>query len=126
MANEKYQACIDACNQCATACNYCASACLQEDDVKMMARCIALDIDCAQICQLASAFMARGSVQVQAVCKLCADICGMCGDECAKHPMDHCRQCADACRKCAEECRRMSQQASGSSANSGAVQQGAR
>ncbi len=118
--------CIEACDQCAMACNYCASACLQEDDVKMMARCIALDMDCAQICQLASAFMARGSDQIQAVCALCADICDACASECAQHSMDHCQRCAEACRKCADECRRMSQQSGASLASSGAAQPGAR
>lgn len=75
----------------------------------MMARCIALDMDCAAICQLASAAMARGSEHVQAICALCADICDACADECGKHSMDHCQSCAEACRRCAQECRRMAQ-----------------
>lgn len=41
---------------------------LQEADVKPMARCIALDMDCAQACQLAIAFMAGGSEHVGAGC----------------------------------------------------------
>jgi hypothetical protein len=39
----------------------CATKCLQEPDVKRMARCIALDMDCAAICRLASGYMAPGS-----------------------------------------------------------------
>lgn len=109
MAHQHDASCIQACDQCAIACSYCSTACLQEDDVKMMARCIALDIDCADICKLASAAMARGSEQAQAICALCADICEACGEECGKHPMDHCQACAEACRRCAQECRRMSQ-----------------
>jgi hypothetical protein len=111
MAHQQYASCIEACNQCAVACHHCATACLQEPDVKMMARCIALDIDCAAICELAAGAMARGSENAQAICALCADICEACGEECAKHSMDHCQQCAQACRRCADECRRMSQQA---------------
>lgn len=111
MAHQQYGTCIEACNQCAAACNHCAAACLQEADVKMLARCIALDIDCAEVCQLAATAMARGSQYAQAICKLCADVCQMCGDECAKHSMDHCRQCAEACHRCADECRGMAQQA---------------
>ncbi len=42
-----YTSCIEACLSCATACNQCFAACLKEVDVKMMARCIALDADCA-------------------------------------------------------------------------------
>lgn len=107
MAHEKFQECIDACDACAATCDHCSVACLNEDDVKMMARCIALDMDCAQICRLASAYMARGSEFALALCRLCADVCQACGDECAKHEADHCRECAEACRRCAEVCRRM-------------------
>jgi hypothetical protein len=109
MAHQQYTSCIEACNQCAIACNHCSTACLLEQDVKMMARCIALDMDCAAICELATAAMARGSEQVQGICALCADICDACGEECAKHQMAHCQECAAACRRCAEECRRMAQ-----------------
>lgn len=108
MAHQQHIQCIEACNACATACNHCAAACLQEPDVKRMARCIALDTDCGATCQLATAAMARGSTNAQAICALCADICQACGDECAKHSMGHCQECADACRRCADECRRMS------------------
>ncbi|WP_217619627.1 four-helix bundle copper-binding protein, partial [Achromobacter sp. GbtcB20] len=38
--HQQHETCIKACNDCADACDMCASACLQEDDVKMMARCI--------------------------------------------------------------------------------------
>lgn len=107
MPHQKFNACIEACNACAVACNHCAASCLQEPDVRMMARCIALDIDCAQICALAAGAMARGSEHAKAICALCADICQTCGDECAKHRMDHCQECAQACRRCAEECRKM-------------------
>ena len=107
MAHQQYASCIDACDACAVACNHCATACLQEPDVTMMARCIALDIDCAAVCQLASAAMARGSEQAQAICTLCADFCAACGDECSQHSTDHCQACAQACRRCADECRQM-------------------
>jgi hypothetical protein len=109
--HQTHQACIDACNACADACDHCATACLQEQDVKVMARCIALDIDCAAICRLAAGFMARGSEASKAICATCADICERCGEECARHQHDHCQQCAQACRRCAEECRRMASMA---------------
>ena len=109
MTHQQYRACIDACNQCVSACNHCAVSCLREDDPKPMARCIALDIDCAAFCQLAAAAMARDSEKAGAICALCADICQTCSDECTKHPMDHCKACAEACRLCAEACRGMAQ-----------------
>lgn len=107
MAHQQYASCIDACNACADACDHCATACLQEDDVKMMVRCIALDIDCAAICRLAAGAMARGSQFAQAICATCVQICQACGDECGKHQHPHCQECAQACRRCADECRRM-------------------
>lgn len=112
MAHQQFASCIEACNACADACDHCAVACLAEADPKPMARCIALDIDCAQICRVASAFMARGSELVNSFCALCADICEACAEECERHSMEHCKQCAQACRQCTEECRRMVQQAS--------------
>ena len=111
MPHQQFQSCIDACQSCAIACDHCAASCLQETDVKKMARCIALDIDCAEICRLAAAYMARGSPLAGEVCETCALVCEACGEECAKFEMEHCRECAEACRRCAEECRRMAAQA---------------
>lgn len=107
MSHQINQACVDACNACADACDRCATACLQEPDVKMMARCIALDIDCAAICRLAAGYMARGSEFDSEICRLCAQICQACGEECGNHQMAHCQACAKACMDCADECRRM-------------------
>lgn len=107
MPHGEFQSCIDACNACAVACDHCAVSCLGENDVKAMARCIQLDMDCAALCRLAAGYMARGSERAGAICGLCAEMCDACGDECAKHEMAHCQECAEACRRCAEECRRM-------------------
>lgn len=107
MAHEQFRDCIDACEACANACDHCATACLKEPDVSMMARCIALDIDCAQLCRYAAGAMARGSELAPQICALCADVCEACGEECARHQHAHCKTCADACRRCAEACRRM-------------------
>ena len=93
--------------KCITACETCATACLQEDNVEMMARCIALDMDCAQICRIAASYMSRGSDFAREICRLCAEVCKACGDECARHQHDHCQECARACRRCEEECARM-------------------
>jgi hypothetical protein len=107
MPHQKFVSCIQACYECAEACNHCAASCLQEEDVKMMARCIALDIDCAEICAVAAAAMGRASESSKALCAACADICRNCGEECARHQMVHCQECARACMRCAEECRNM-------------------
>jgi hypothetical protein len=107
MAQQSFQSCIDACNACAAACDHCAASCLEEKDVEAMSRCIALDIDCAQICRLAAGFMARNSELAGTLCETCAEICEACGDECERHEMQHCKDCAAACRRCADACREM-------------------
>lgn len=106
MNTDDIQACIDACNRCATACDLCAAACLNED-AQAMARCIALDIDCAQICRVTAGFIARQSASVADVCRACAAVCDACVAECTQHQMEHCQRCAEACRQCAEACRRV-------------------
>ena len=107
MAHHQHHSCIDACNACANACDHCSTACLKEPDVKEMAECIRLDMDCAAICRLAASYMARGSDFAKQLCSLCADICEACGKECARHQHPHCQECAKACQQCADECRRM-------------------
>lgn len=107
MHQQQFESCIKACYACADACDMCTTACLGEQDVKMMARCIALDIDCAQLCRVAAGFMARGSASAKAICQVCASICDMCAEECGKHSMQHCKDCASACRQCADACRKM-------------------
>lgn len=100
----QFQSCIDACNACADACDNCAAQCLKEADVTAMARCIELDMDCAQLCRTAAALMARASVHSAEIAQLCMHACRACADECGKHQMTHCRECAQACLKCLAEC----------------------
>lgn len=107
MSHHQHANCIEACDQCASSCDHCSTACLQEPNVSEMTRCIQLDMDCADICRLTSALMARNSTNMQPACLLCAQICDACADECDKYAYDHCQECAKACRRCAEECRKM-------------------
>ena len=104
MLSQKEIECLRACNECAAACLQCATACLKEDQPKPMVHCIALDLECADICRLAAASIARGGEYVKAICTLCAKACQSCSAECAKHPMEHCKRCAEACKHCAEAC----------------------
>jgi hypothetical protein len=106
-AYHTYKTCIEACLNCAAICNHCASSCIQEDDVKMMTRCIQLDMECAAMCYASAQLMSLGSDKAKDICRLCATFCNECGNECAKHETEHCRECAAACKKCAEECEKM-------------------
>lgn len=107
MAHERYQHCIDECNNCATLCNHCAVECLHEND-EQLTRCIQLDMECAVICRSAAEIMTLGSMYSEKIGEVCADVCNACAAECEKHShMEHCRQCAEACRRCADACMHM-------------------
>ena len=107
--SQQYHACLEACVECLGACEMCSDACLDEDNIKMLARCIRLDRDCAEACAAAVRAMARGGALAQEFCRMCADACAACAEECEKHAghHDHCRICAEACRRCEAECRKM-------------------
>src|SRR5215218_1566695 len=51
--------CIEACFACAQTCTACADACLGEQDIQMLARCIRLDLDCADICSATGSILSR-------------------------------------------------------------------
>ena len=106
MSHDQNQRLMDALAKCAAECSHCATACLKEQDVKMLERCIRLDLDCAEICESATGFVARGSEHAEHILRVCAEICNACAEECEKHGhhMDHCKRCAEACRACAEAC----------------------
>ncbi|MGM9923974.1 MAG: four-helix bundle copper-binding protein [Bacillus sp. (in: firmicutes)] len=107
MSHEKYQSAIEVLHECMTACNHCFDACLKEEDVKMMAKCIRLDRECADICAYLEQALGRGTAFVSELAEVCAVICEACGKECQKHDHDHCQKCADSCFACAETCRKL-------------------
>lgn len=110
MSNQKFKDCIDACVACAVACSDCATECLNEEEVKMLTKCIKLDLEGAAICRSAAEVMSLGSGYSGHLCRVCADVCKACAEECEKHAemgMEHCRVCAEACRECAEVCETM-------------------
>lgn len=104
--NTKHVETLKALLECLQECNHCFDACLNEDDVKMMADCIRLDRECADICAFTAQALMRNSPVSDELLKACAAICERCADECAKHEAEHCKKCAEACRKCAEACRK--------------------
>jgi|SRR5699024_6363140 len=106
MAHKENKELLKTLHACIAACNHCATACLDEEDVKMLSKCIKQDIDCAEMCGLTAAYVARGSEFSKKILNLCAEICDTCADECEKHTnMEHCQECAKACRACAKACR---------------------
>ncbi|MFS2189122.1 four-helix bundle copper-binding protein [Mucilaginibacter sp. P25] len=104
MQNHDHRVIIQKLLDCALACEHCATACLHEEDVKMMANCISLDRDCADICVQGARLLQRDSVIAHQYLVLCEEICRLCAAECGKHQHDHCQECAKACIDCAEAC----------------------
>jgi hypothetical protein len=102
-----YKNCIEACSRSASICNHCASHCLNEDDAKMMASCIQLDMECAAACYASAQLMSLRSSQAKVICIICAKLCDDCSEECGKYENEHCKECAEACRTCAAECHTM-------------------
>jgi hypothetical protein len=101
---------IDTVYQCARSCIACADACLAEDDVSHLKQCIALDLDCADVCEATGKLLTRlasDAVQLRVsqlmACKLA---CELCAEECERHASmhEHCRLCAEACRNCEKAC----------------------
>ena len=93
---------IEACLACVITCEICLSDCITRNEI----RCASLCRDCADICNLAARFEARGSNFTTGLHALCAEICQACFVECTKHADHHdtCRACAEACEKCVQIC----------------------
>jgi hypothetical protein len=103
--------CIEACFDCIQACTTCADACIGEGDMQMLARCVRLDLDCADICEATGRILSRQTAteaqMLRAILQACAEACRLCAEECenhAEHGMEHCRVCAEACRRCEQAC----------------------
>lgn len=101
---DSFNASLTALNDCATYCDLCTSACLREREVEKLAHCIRETIDCAEICRVTSALLARSSDSVRDLCRACAEVCARCAAHCEGLDYDHCRACARACRRAQEEC----------------------
>ena len=102
--------CIDECFSCAATCTSCADACLGEDMVQELVRCIRLNLDCADVCDVTGRVLARQTAfepqLARHMLETCAAACRACADECDRHAdhHEHCRVCAEACRRCEQAC----------------------
>lgn len=106
-------ACITECFSCADICITCADACLGEKDIHPLVRCIRLNLDCAEVCNVTGLLVSRQTetdwVLLSAQVQACATACQVCGEECRKHAEHHahCRLCADSCDRCGQACRNL-------------------
>ena len=105
MTDKQYYNLVQTLHECMEACNHCYDACLKEKDMTMMAECIRLDRECADICAFLEQSLTRNSPFASDLATICAKVCGACGNECQKHNHDHCQNCAETCFKYVEACK---------------------
>ena len=96
--------------ECASTCTQCADACLSEGNPDL-AKCIRLNLDCADICNAMSRVVSRQTEYdaevTRPLLEACMAACRSCGEECERHAdhMEHCRICAEQCRAGEQSCR---------------------
>jgi hypothetical protein len=109
-ANAALIHCIDECYDCAQACASCADASLAEDDIKMLVRCVRLNLDCTDMCAATGAIATRHLVSerpmLREILAACGLTCRRCEEECLRHANHHahCRVCAEVCASCSRAC----------------------
>lgn len=108
MLDAQHLECIRACQETVAACQTCISA-SRDGDSQAMARCIALCVDCADLCKLTANAIARNSEHMDAICALCAQACLACNEECSRHVSLGCQRCAEISYYCAEACHHIMQ-----------------
>ena len=94
---------IDTLADCAAKCEACARDCSKRGNADLV-DCIALCLDCGDLCQICLPLLARGSQFAAAICSVCADASELCAAECERVGMT---ECAEVCRTTAEICREM-------------------
>jgi hypothetical protein len=103
-------AAIDACLNCVQTCTSCADSDLVGPDVAEMRACIALCVNCADICDLVARVLSRPAqsdhLVVHRLLRACVRECTLCAEECARNAEHHrhCAICAKACRACEVAC----------------------
>lgn len=100
----KAASCIRACQEAALASERCAHACLHESGIDALRRCIALDLDNAEVCRTTVYLLAHGSALTAEMCGVCIKSCEATAAEGEKHAHHgHCQENARACRRAVEE-----------------------
>ena len=103
-------AAIDACLTCEQTCTSCADSDLAEPDVAELSRCVALCLECADVCWLVARTLSRPArwdhFVVHRLLQACVRTCTSSAEECARHAEHHrhCAICAKVCRACARAC----------------------
>jgi hypothetical protein len=103
-------AAIDACLNCLQACVSCANSDVAEEDFEEMRTCIALDQNCADVCDVTARVLSRpvssDDFVIHRLLQACVRLCTACAEECHKHAHHHrhCAICEKACLACVAAC----------------------
>jgi Domain of Unknown Function (DUF326) len=101
---------VEACAACEQACTLCADNSMTSGG---MAKCAAMCMDCADMCNTMMRAMMRPAgydmTAMMAMLQACMTMCTACADECKMHAdmSDQCAMCAEACMQCAMACQKM-------------------
>lgn len=107
---EEVAAAIDACLACHQSCTACADADLAEDDVAELRTCVALCLNCSDVCEATARVLSRPAHWEEYVAhrllQACVRTCTSCAEECARHAAHHrhCALCEKVCRACVAAC----------------------
>jgi hypothetical protein len=97
------ESCIDDCLNCHVIClSQATGRSLIKGGRYAEADHVTLMLDCAEICQTAANFLARGSERYRQVCLQCAEICRACAASC--QDVGGMQECVEACWRCASTC----------------------
>jgi hypothetical protein len=101
---------IDACLTCVQACTACADSDLIEPDVAALRACVAINLVCADICDVTARVLSRPGqcdlITVRDQLVTCVRSCTACAEECDRHAEHHrqCAICAEVCHACLRAC----------------------
>ena len=110
LRTEDVAAAIDACLSCLQSCTSCADADLAEPDVGELATCVALCLNCAEVCDTTARLLSRPAhwelFVVHRLLQACVRTCTESAEECARHAPHHrhCAICEQVCRECILAC----------------------
>jgi len=107
---DEVAAAIDACLDCVQSCLTCADADLHEEDIDELRRCVGLDHQCADVCDVTARVLSQPGAWdefvVHRLLQGCVRVCTNCAEECHKHAAHHrhCAICEQVCRICIQAC----------------------
>jgi len=96
---------LNALATCAAACDQCTTLGLTDRQLPAHLRSFRLSRDCADLCRLTAAFLAREAEHTPHLLRECAELCRACANACTQFDTPQHRTCTEACRRGEDACR---------------------